>query len=72
MQHEWNDKKGDMDTFPMLAKSWEWNNDSSSITLYLRDDVKWSDGQQFTANDVVFSFDVYSDPLSTKQALRFI
>ncbi|MDR3626767.1 MAG: ABC transporter substrate-binding protein [Ignavibacteriaceae bacterium] len=63
VQHEWNYKKGDMDTFPMLAKSWEWNGDSSSITLYLRDDVKWSDGQQFTANDVVFSFDVYSDPI---------
>lgn len=63
VQHEWNDKKGDMDTFPMLAKSWEWNNDSSAITIYLRDDVKWSDGQPFTANDVVFSFDVYSDPL---------
>jgi peptide/nickel transport system substrate-binding protein len=63
VQHEWNDKKGDMDTFPMLAKSWEWNSDSSAVTLYLRDDVKWSDGQQFTANDVVFSFDAYSDPL---------
>jgi peptide/nickel transport system substrate-binding protein len=63
VQHEWNYKNGDMDTFPMLAKSWEWSKDSSSITLYLRDDVKWSDGRQFTANDVVFSFDVYSDPL---------
>jgi peptide/nickel transport system substrate-binding protein len=63
VQHEWNDKKGDMDTYPMLAKSWEWSSDSSNITLFLRDDVKWSDGQQFTAYDVVFSFDVYSDPL---------
>jgi peptide/nickel transport system substrate-binding protein len=63
VQHDWNEKKGDLDTFPMLAKSWEWNSDSSSITLNLRDDVKWSDGRQFTATDVVFSFDVYSDPL---------
>ena len=63
VQHDWDDKKGDMETSPMLAKSWEWSSDSSSITLNLRDDVKWSDGQQFTANDVVFSFDTYSDPL---------
>ncbi len=63
VQHEWNYQKGTMDTFPMLAKKWEWSKDSSSITLSLRDDVKWSDGQPVTANDVVFSFDAYSDPL---------
>jgi peptide/nickel transport system substrate-binding protein len=63
VQHDWDDKKGDMETSPMLAKSWEWSRDSSSITINLRDDVKWSDGQQFTANDVVFTFDAYSDPL---------
>jgi peptide/nickel transport system substrate-binding protein len=63
VEHEWNSVKGGLDTFPMLAKSWEWNKDSSSIILYLRNDVIWSDGQQFTANDVVFSFDVYSDPV---------
>lgn len=62
VQHDWNYQKGDMDTYPMLAKSWQWSSDSSSITLNLRDDVKWSDGQPFTANDVVFSFDLYSDP----------
>ena len=63
VEHEWNNVKGELDTFPMLAKTWEWNKDSSSIILYLRNDVIWSDGQQFTANDVVFSFDVYSDPM---------
>jgi len=62
VQHDWDFQKGEMDTEPMLAKSWEWNKDSSSITLNLRKDVKWSDGKPFTANDVVFSFDVYSDP----------
>ena len=63
VQHEWNFSKGRMDTYPMLAKSWQWSKDSSSINLKLRDDVKWSDGKPFTANDVVFTFDVYSDPL---------
>jgi peptide/nickel transport system substrate-binding protein len=28
----------------------------------LRNDVYWSDGKKFNADDVVFSFDVYSDP----------
>ncbi len=63
VRHGWNFDTGSMTTSPMLAKSWEWNKDSSSITLDLRDDVKWSDGKPVTAEDVVFSFDVYSDPL---------
>jgi len=63
VQHDWNYETGNMTTSPSLAKSWDWNKDSSSITLNLRDDVKWTDGLLVTARDVVFSFDVYSDPL---------
>lgn len=59
----WNEKQGELEAFPMLAKSWEWAKDSSSITFHLRDDVKWSDGIPLTVNDVVFSLDVYSDPV---------
>jgi peptide/nickel transport system substrate-binding protein len=60
---KWNAEQGELDALPMLAKSWEWAKDSSSITFHLRDDVKWSDGVPLTANDVVFSLDVYSDPV---------
>ncbi|MGE5399531.1 MAG: ABC transporter substrate-binding protein [Ignavibacteriales bacterium] len=63
VSHRWNPEKSEIETYPMLASKWEWNEDSSSVILYLRDDVKWSDGQSFTAADVVFSFDAYSDPL---------
>ena len=59
---KWDEDKGNINPEPMLAESWEWNNDSSSITFSLRDDVYWSDGVKFSAYDVVFSFDVYSDP----------
>src|SRR3990170_5558286 len=59
---KWNNKLGELEPFPMLAKSWEWAADSSSITFYLRDDVSWSDGKSFTVEDVIFSLDVYSDP----------
>jgi len=61
--YKWNEAEGDLEAIPMLAKSWEWAKDSSSITFYLRDDIKWSDGVPLTVNDVVFSLDVYSDPI---------
>lgn len=62
VKHSWNDKTGDLKTEPMLANSWEWDSDSSAITLELRNDVQWSDGVPLTIDDVIFSFDVYSDP----------
>jgi peptide/nickel transport system substrate-binding protein len=59
----WNETLGELDAFPMLAKSWKWAEDSSSITFYLRDDVMWSDSIPLTTEDVVFSLDLYSDPV---------
>lgn len=59
---EWNDSLGVIEFTPMLADKWEWNSDSSNITLYLRDDIYWSDGEKITAEDIVFTFDIYSDP----------
>ena len=61
VQSDWNDEDGTLIYHPMLAKSWQWNKDSSAVTFYLRDNVNWSDGKKVTAEDVVFSFDVYSD-----------
>jgi peptide/nickel transport system substrate-binding protein len=63
VQFEWNDESGDLTPKPMLASSWEWASDSSSIIFNLRDDVVWSDGIKFNAEDVVYSFDIYSDPI---------
>jgi peptide/nickel transport system substrate-binding protein len=60
--HGWDTTSGSLTTSGMLAKKWEWSKDSSSITIYLRDDVYWSDGIKVTSADVVFSFDAYSDP----------
>ncbi len=61
VQSDWDNENGALIYKPMLAKSWKWNGDSSAVTFYLRDDVTWSDGKKVTAEDVVFSFDVYSD-----------
>ena len=45
---------------PGLAKSWK-QIDPKTIEFELRDDVKWHDGQPFTADDVVYTINWVSD-----------
>ena len=44
---------------PWLASSYQWSTDNKTLTLTLRDGVKWSDGQAFTANDVAYTFNLF-------------
>ena len=46
---------------PALAKSWTASPDGRRFTLQLRRGVRFSDGDAFDADDVVFSFQVYLD-----------
>ena len=39
---------------PNMAKSFEWNSDFTELTIVLRKGHKWSDGQPFTTEDIVF------------------
>lgn len=39
-----------------LATRWEVSSDGLAWTFYLRDNVKWSDGKPFSADDVAFTF----------------
>jgi peptide/nickel transport system substrate-binding protein len=48
-------------TEPSLAESWEVSSDGRRYTLHLRRGIRFSDGQPFDADDVVFSFQVYLD-----------
>ena len=48
-------------TEPALAKSWTVSADGSHYVLELRRGIRFSDGQPFDADDVVFSFQVYLD-----------
>ena len=45
----------DLKLIPQLATSWKMADDGMSITLNLRKDVTWHDGDPFTAEDVVFT-----------------
>jgi peptide/nickel transport system substrate-binding protein len=48
-------------TEPALAESWKISPDGRVYTLKLRRGVRFSDGQPFDADDVVFSFRLYLD-----------
>ncbi|MDR2862103.1 MAG: peptide-binding protein [Syntrophobacterales bacterium] len=45
-----------------LAESWEISPDGLVITFHLRKNVKWHDGHPFTAEDVLYSYQVTVDP----------
>ncbi len=60
--HRWNNEKGNIDSYPLMAKTLKWNDRHTSLEVKLRSDAVWSDGKKLTSEDVVFTFDVYSDP----------
>jgi peptide/nickel transport system substrate-binding protein len=39
---------------PNVAESYEVNEDSSEFTFHLREGMKWSDGEDFSADDIMF------------------
>ena len=59
---------------PALAESWEVSEDEQTIVITLKKDLKWSDGEPLTVDDVVFSYNkIYLNdkiPSSVKDILR--
>ncbi len=47
---------------PQLAHDWKISDDGLTFTFYLRRGVTFSDGEPFTADDVVFSYQIIMDP----------
>lgn len=45
-----------------LAESWEIKRDGLEIIFHLRKNVRWHDGVEFTADDVVFTYKTVTDP----------
>ena len=47
---------------PELAESWSFSDDGRELTFKLRPNVRFSDGEPFTAEDVAFTFRALHDP----------
>jgi peptide/nickel transport system substrate-binding protein len=62
----WRDAKGNL--VPALAESWDFPT-PTEMRVKLRHNVKWHNGDPFTADDVVFSFERIFDPKSPNALL---
>jgi peptide/nickel transport system substrate-binding protein len=49
-------------TRPYLAEKWEASDDLKTWTFKLRKGIKWSNGDDFNSDDVVFNFERWLDP----------
>lgn len=53
------------EVIPWLGTSFEYGPDYDSITIKLREGVTWSDGEEFNADDVVFTYNMLKDNAPT-------
>jgi peptide/nickel transport system substrate-binding protein len=52
----------DFELVPRLAESWDISDDATTYTFHLRDGLQWSDGEPITADDVLFTYNLYANP----------
>jgi peptide/nickel transport system substrate-binding protein len=53
-----------------LAEAWKWNDSGRELTFTLRHNIKWHDGNSFTANDVKCSWDLLTGKAKEKLRLN--
>jgi peptide/nickel transport system substrate-binding protein len=61
-----------MNVQPGLAQSWQYSGDNKTLTLHLRQGVKFQDGQAFSSADVKSSLDRLRDPSTAAVAASYI
>lgn len=55
---------------PGLAERWEWNEDGTTLTLYFREGLRWSDGEPFTVDDVIFWWEAIETDTNVTTAIH--
>src|SRR6266542_442266 len=55
---------------PELAEKWSWQDNYRNLVFFLRQGVKWHDGQPFTSADVKYTFDVIREAKDAPAKLR--
>ncbi|NPV08315.1 MAG: twin-arginine translocation signal domain-containing protein [Anaerolineae bacterium] len=53
----WDSQRGELKVIPNIAKGWDVSEDGRSYTFYLRQGMRWSDGEPFTADDIMFWYE---------------
>ena len=61
-----------LEPVPAIAKRWEFSEGGRVITYYLRDDVKWTDGQPVTAGDFEYAWKRLLNPQTAAQYAYFL
>jgi oligopeptide transport system substrate-binding protein len=66
---QYNDR---LEPIPAIAERWEFSENGRVITFYLRDDVKWTDGQPVTAQQFEYSWKRLLNPDTAAQYAYFL
>jgi oligopeptide transport system substrate-binding protein len=61
-----------LEPIPAIAKRWEFSEGGRVITFYLRDDVRWTDGQPVTARQFEYSWKRLLNPNTASQYAYFL
>ena len=59
-----------MELVPVLAEGWEISDDHLQYVFHLKKNIRWQDGQPFTAQDILFSYERIKDPKVDAAHLR--
>ena len=62
LESEFDTVTGTIHYQPLLAKRFEFSQDHTFLTYFLRSDVFWEDGERVTAKDIKFTFELINHP----------
>ncbi len=55
-----------------LAKEWSWNEDGTVLSMTLRDDISWQDGNKVDAADVAFTMSLVENPIVASPRVAYL